>query len=115
MTSETEPAQAARSRPRGSGRSDDAGKPVAVPRVAGAVLRGVALRPTVWPAAAAEMVRLAPSGWWRRWPPLPWPDAALWRFRMETAYGGEGDAVPRPSDVRSFLRWCGDMHRWRRV
>ena len=79
------------------------------------VAGAVALRPLLWPVALAEAVRLAPVGWWRAWPPLPVPDAALWRFRMETAYGGEGDAVPDAADVRSFLRWCRGMRRWRRV
>jgi len=91
------------------------GKSTSGSQVTAAVLRAVALRPTIWVAAAAEAVRLAPSGWWRRWPPRPWPDAELWRFRMETAYGGAGNAVPRPGDVRSFLQWCRDMRKWRRV
>ena len=38
-----------------------------------------------------------PPGWWRRPPFLPVPDAAYWRFRMQTAYGDEtaGSAQPR--------------------
>lgn len=83
-------------------------------KVVGALVRAVALHPALWPAAAAATARLARPGWWRRWPPVPLPDAELWRLRIETAYGGEGDAVPEPEDVRSFVRWCGDMHRWRR-
>ena len=50
-------------------------------------------RPPAWPG----------PGWWRRWPPLPVPDEALWRFRMETAYGGSGEAVPEAADVVSFI------------
>ena len=79
-----------------------------------AVVRALAGRPWLWPAAAAEALRLARPGWWRQWPPLPVPDAALWRFRMETAYGGAGDAVPAASDVVSFVGWCGAMRQWRR-
>lgn len=85
------------------------------PLSAGALLGAVALHPQLWVAATAEALRLAHPGWWRRWPPLPLPDPALWRFRIETAYGGDGDAAPDPDDVRSFLRWCRDMHRWRKV
>jgi hypothetical protein len=79
------------------------------------LVRALALHPTIWPAGLAEALRLARPGWWRRWPMLPVPDPALWRFRVETAYGGGGDAVPEVEDVRSFLRWCRDMHRWRKV
>jgi hypothetical protein len=87
--------------------------PTAAP-VVSAILAGLARRPWLWPAAVAEAGRLARPGWWRRWPPLPVPDDALWRFRMETAYGGAGDAVPEAEDVASFIRWCGTMGRWRR-
>ncbi len=82
--------------------------------VIAAVVAAVVRRPWLWPAAVAEAARLARPGWWRRWPPLPVPDDALWRFRMETAYGGSGDAVPEAEDVVSFLRWCSTMGRWRR-
>jgi hypothetical protein len=71
-------------------------------------------RPWLWPAGVAEVARLARPGWWRRWPPLPLPEDALWRFRMETAYGGSGDAVPEPEDVVSFIGWCAAMRQWRR-
>lgn len=72
----------------------------------------VALRPWLWPVALGETLRLAKPGWWRRWPPVPMPDLALWRFRTETAYGGSGDAVPCAQDVRSFLEWCRTAHDW---
>lgn len=80
----------------------------------GAVVAAVALRPWLWPVAVAQVLRLAPPRWWLRWPPLPLPDGNLWRFRMETAYGGAGDAEPDRSDVRTFLRWSRDMRHWRR-
>ncbi len=76
------------------------------------VLRAVASRPGLWPVALVAGVRMAPSRWWSRWPPCPWPDADYWRFRMETAYGGDGDATPEPDDVVEFLVWCKE--RWRR-
>jgi hypothetical protein len=56
-------------------------------------------------------VRLAPARWWRRWPPLPLPDAAYWRFRMTTAYGGSGDAVPKARDLVEYLEWCRERRR----
>lgn len=75
---------------------------VVLGRVALAVLR----RPDLWRVAVVMAVRLVPPGWWRRWPPLPVPDAAYWRFRMTTAYGGSGDAVPDTRDVVEYLEWC---------
>lgn len=68
-------------------------------------------RRDLWAVAAVTAARLAPSGWWRRWPPLPLPDASYWRFRMMTAYGGSGDAVPRARDVVDYLEWCRERHR----
>jgi hypothetical protein len=63
----------------------------------------------------AQVLRLARPGWWRRIPPVPLPDDGLWRMRMETAYGGNGDdAELDADDVRSFLRWSRDMGHWRR-
>lgn len=70
------------------------------------VLRAVILRPGLWPVALGTLVRLAPDGWWRRWPPLPLPAAGYWHFRVLTAYGGSGDSVPSVPDVLAFLRWC---------
>lgn len=84
-------------------------------RSARVVVAAVALRPWLWPVAVVQALRFARPGWWRRFPPLPLPDAALWRFRIETVYGGTGDTVPGTDDVRSFLRWCRDMRRWRRL
>ncbi len=81
---------------------------------AATVVAAIAIRPWLWPVALAQAVRLARPGWWHRWPPVPLPDAALWRFRMETAYGGTGEATPDAEDVRSFLRWSRDMGHWRR-
>jgi hypothetical protein len=78
----------------------------------GRVVRAVAARPELWPVALTAAVRLAPSRWWRRWPPLPWPDPDYWRFRMETAYGGDGDGPPEAEDVVEFLEWCRE--RWHR-
>lgn len=71
-------------------------------------LGAVAVRPRLWPTAARQVVRLAPSGWWRRWPPLPVPDPGYLRFRLQTAYG-DADREPAPADVVAYLHWC---RRW---
>ena len=68
------------------------------------VVAAVAVRPRLWPAAAAASCRLAPRGWWRRWPPLPVPDAEYLRFRARTAYG-DPDHPLDPDDVVAWLEW----------
>ena len=65
----------------------------------------VALRPWLWPTALRQVLRLAPMGWWRRWPPVPVPDPAYLRFRFQTQYG-DPDHRPDPADVVSWLEWC---------
>jgi hypothetical protein len=87
--------------------------PLSPPGGLGAAARALAVRPHLWPVALVVAARLALPGWWRRWPPVPWPDADYWRFRMETAYGGEGETPPAPGDVVEFLEWC--RQRWRRA
>ena len=67
--------------------------------------RAVAVRPGLWPVAVVQARRLAAPGWWRRWPPLPLPDPAYLRFRLQTAFGDTG-AAPAPADVVAYLRWC---------
>jgi hypothetical protein len=78
------------------------------------VVRALCRHPGLVGSGVAQVLRLARPGWWHRWPPLPMPSAELWRFRMETAYGGAGDATPGEDDVVSFLRWSRAMRRWRR-
>ena len=73
-------------------------------RAAGALLA----HPALWWTAVAQIAVLAAPGWWRRWPPLPLPDAAYLRFRMQTAYGDPGHE-PEPADVVTYLRWCRRM------
>ena len=72
----------------------------------------VAVRPRLWGAAAGQLLRLAPPGWWRRWPPVPLPDPAYVRFRMQTAYG-DPEGRPDPSDVVAYLQWCRAFGRLR--
>lgn len=75
------------------------------------VALAVAGRPALWTEAVVTGARLAPSDWWRHWPPVPLPDAAYWHFRMITAYGGSGDAIPKARDVIDYLEWCRERRR----
>lgn len=68
-------------------------------------LLAVGRRPDLWSEAIGAARALAPRRWWRRWPPIPFPDRAYWRFRMVTAYGGTGDGAPRSEDVVAYLEW----------
>lgn len=79
---------------------------IALTRVAAAVLA----RPRLWPTALRQVLVLAPSGWWRRWPPLPRPDPEWLRFRLQTQYG-DPDHPPSPGDVVAWLEWCRDRRR----
>ena len=65
----------------------------------------VAVRPALWLTAVVQLMRLAPAGWWRRWPPLPVPDRDYLRFRLVTQYG-DPDHEPEPGDVVTYLEWC---------
>jgi hypothetical protein len=62
-------------------------------------------RPTLWITALVQLAALAPSGWWRRPPFLPAPDAAFLRFRLQTYYG-DPDREPEPADALAWLEWC---------
>ena len=62
--------------------------------------------PSLWLTAVRQARRLAEPRWWRHAPFLPLPAPEYLRFRMETAYGGAGDQLPRPEDLVTYLRWC---------
>ncbi len=74
------------------------------------VARAVVPRPGLWGASAGALFRMARRGWWHRAPFMPLPGEAYWRFRLVTAYGGDGGdgraAELTPDDVVAFLRWC---------
>lgn len=72
----------------------------------GVMAVAVISHPSLWITAIRQVRILAPNGWWRRAPYLPLPDAEYLRFRMVTAYGGEGVGQPTKSDVVTYLRWC---------
>ena len=74
------------------------------------VTRALIRRPDLWPVALVQAARLARPGWWRHWPPLPLPDPAYLRFRVQTAYG-DADRAPDPADVIAWLQWCRDLRR----
>jgi hypothetical protein len=65
----------------------------------------VAKRPRLWPVAVSSAISLVPRRWWRRRPFLPIPDRDWLRFRMVTAYGGDGSRGPDPDDVVTWLEW----------
>lgn len=79
----------------------------------------VAVRPRLWRPALTMVLRMAPRGWWRRWPPLPGPSGAYAAFRVRTAVGGpNGERNSRPLDaaeVVDFLEWCRRMALLSRV
>ena len=76
-----------------------------------AVVEAVAKRPDLWTTAWRQLVALAPRGWWRHWPPVPVPDAAYLRFRLQTVYGTDGAPIP-PSDAVGYLEWCRRMRAY---
>ena len=93
--------------------SDDAGDGAAAQlRALKPTLRALIRRPDLWPVALRSVLQLAPRGWWRRRPYLPVPDDDWLRFRMVTAYGGEGSVTaeqPLPAeDVIVWLQWMRD-------
>jgi hypothetical protein len=68
----------------------------------------VVLQPALWWTGLVQLTVLAAPGWWRRWPPLPLPDPAYLRFRLQTAYGDPA-RQPEPADVVGYLKWCRSM------
>ena len=65
----------------------------------------IARRPRLWPTAARQARKLAPTGWWRRPPFLPVPAKDYVAFRIVTQYGEIGRS-PSPEDVVDYLAWC---------
>jgi hypothetical protein len=78
----------------------------------GRVVVAVAKRPDLWSTAVRSALSLAPSRWWRHRPFLPLPDQHWLRFRMSTAYGGDGDVGPDSAfDTEDLITWL----EWRRT
>jgi hypothetical protein len=87
------------------------------PRWAWRATAAVARHPSLWATALRQAWVLAAPGWWHRRPFLPLPAPEYLRFRLQTAYGGEGDRDPDPDDLLAYLRWCRDQRssqKWRR-
>jgi hypothetical protein len=87
------------------------------PRWAWRATAAVARHPSLWATALRQALVLAVPGWWHRRPFLPLPAPEYLRFRLQTAYGGEGDRDPDPDDLLAYLRWCRDQRssqKWRR-
>ena len=81
----------------------DGAGPVRLPLRA---ILAVVVRPQLWATAVRVALHLAPSGWWRTAPHLPLPDPGYLRFRMVTAYGGDGSTPADEHDLVTYLRWC---------
>ena len=82
-----------------------------IPRgIVGEVLR----RPSSIPSLVRSSWAMAPRGWWHRPPFLPLPDEDYWKFRLETANGGEGSTMPSPHEVIDVAAWAKSMRRQRR-
>lgn len=72
-------------------------------RVAAAAVR----RPDLWWTVVRQVYRMAAPGWWRRTPFLPLPSPGYLRFRMVTAYGGDGSPTGDAGrDLVTYLEWC---------
>jgi hypothetical protein len=70
----------------------------------------VARHPSLWTIAGRQALVLAAPGWWHRRPFLPLPAPDYLRFRLQTAYGGDGEGEPDPADLVTYLRWCRQFH-----
>lgn len=74
-----------------------------------AVGRALIRRPDLWSTSIRAGLSLAPRRWWLRPPFLPRPDARWLRFRMSTAYGGDGRFGPESAfdagDLITWLEW----------
>jgi len=83
--------------------------PTVDPRWARSAVAAVARHPSLWVTGVRQALVLAAPGWWRRRPFLPLPAPEYLRFRLQTAYGGDGERAPDPDDLVTYLRWCRDL------
>ena len=70
-----------------------------------AATRAVVARPRLWPVAVSTARSLVGRHWWRQPPFLPLPDRHWLRFRLVTAYGGDGRQAMAAEDVITYLEW----------
>lgn len=74
-------------------------------------LVGLALRkPWLIPAVVGAGWAARRRGWFRRPPFLPLPSARYLGWRMETAYGEDGEE-PTDQELARYLRWAARMRR----
>lgn len=84
-------------------------------RALSGVVVAVGGRPLLWPTAVRQVRVLARPRWWLRPPFLPLPPPDYLRFRLQTAYGGDGRVSGlRPEDVVAYLDWCRAWRAWHR-
>ncbi len=76
-----------------------------VPGLSGEALKCLARRPDLWRTATSAAAGLVPRRWWRHRPFLPVPDRGWMHFRLETAYGGDGDTPMHGDDLITWLEW----------
>ena len=69
------------------------------------VVKALATRPGLWPTAWRAGRDHTPAGWWRHRPYLPLPDRAWMKFRLVTAYGGDGSGPIQAEDLITWLEW----------
>ena len=62
----------------------------------------VIVRPDLWGALIALMLRLIPDQWWRRG---PFPSRAYLAYRGQAVYGMPLTQIP-PDDFIRYLQWC---------
>lgn len=74
-----------------------------------AAAKALAARPRLWPAAIGTARSLVPRRWWTRAPFLPLPDRRWMRYRLVTAYGGDGKGPMNADDVVTFVAWRRDF------
>ncbi len=78
------------------------------------VALALATRPDLWSTAARSALSMAPQGWWRKAPFLPLPDQEWLRFRVATAYGGDGRIdADSPFEVEDLITWLEWRKDWR--
>ena len=78
-------------------------------RIATRTLAALAVRPDLWSAGISQVRRLAPNGWYLRWPFLPLPAREYLEFRVLTQYG-DTQRSPEVRDVIDYLEWSRDWH-----
>jgi hypothetical protein len=74
----------------------------------------VLARPGLWGTAIRQIGALAPAGWWRESPRLPFPAPDYLRFRLVTQYG-DPEHRPEAADVVAYLEWTKSIRHKRRA